>query len=340
MELNKLAVVTSAAFMASPAFSADVIPEDVFKKLKVYGSVNGNVVKVDDHDHQTQIQLATVGMTGIHETEYGNALVNLAVEYADNEKQDNAQDIYVSQANLWFVNKKYGKLVLGNGYKGAYVHMFKPVDIFDANNQHRSSGSTLFVNQSQLGTNTLSYTTPTFLGGFTATAGVVSAFDENDKEADNFALRLMYNAENYSIKFQRSDANGNDSDAMKPGDSNTPNDPGGDHEFERYIGMAEYHNDTFAIAATYEFASDHFMFGDGHLYGVAGTYHVTDALTFKLGYQNSKFDNQVGKWLDDSLYLANVSFDLSKNLRVYAEYADFSENTQDDNVALGAVFKF
>lgn len=330
MKLTKLAVATTLTLAAYPTLSAEINTDDVFKKLDFFGSVKGNVIKEANHDHQTQIQLAEVGMRGVHETDYGNLFVTLAAEYADNETQDNDEDIYLSQANLIFKSHDYGTLVLGDGYKGAYLHLFKPVDIFDTNNQHRSSGSTLFVNQGVIGTNTLSYTTPKFLGKLTATAAVVSAFDDNDTEADNFALRLAYVEKNYSIKVQRSDANAHDGV-----DAN-----GKDLDFERYIGMAEYHNDTFAIAATYEFAKDHHKYGDGRMYGTSGTYHATDSLTFKLGYQHSEFDTEIGKWQDDSLYLANVSFDITNNFRVYAEYADFADDTQDDNVSLGTVFNF
>lgn len=329
MKLNKIAVATSLILVAAPSMASDISLDEAFQKIDVYGSVNGNIIKKREFDHQSQIQLAALGMTGMHETDYGKAFVTLESQWADDQKQQ-GEDLYLAQANIIFKTNGYGKIVLGNGYKGAYLNLFKPVDIFDVNNQHRSSGSTLFVNQSQLGTNTVSYTTPAVLGGLTLSAGVISAFDDNDTEADNFALRLKYKARNFSLALQRSDANANDWE-----DSS-----GEDVEFERYIGMAEYHSDTFAIAATYELAKDHKTYGEGRMWGSSATYHATDALSFKLGYQNSDYDTEGGKWYNDSLYLANVSYSISDHMRVYVEAAEFRENSQPDNVAIGTEFKF
>jgi len=108
--------------------------------------------------------------------------------------------------------------------------------------------------------------------------------------------------------------------------------------YTRWALASSYHMKQFYLGAMVEYNDDD-PAGDSSVYGVSGSYAVNHNLAFKLGYQAKIWKSGVEKE-DESLALANVTYQFDPNLSVYLEAAEYFQDTQNDNINIGLRINF
>lgn len=312
MKKTTICLTVLATLSSSLALASD------FKAPKIYGDIQGQFRFEDNKDYTSEIRLASVGLKGIHETDLVNILYNLEGEYSNSDDPNN-DDLTVSEAKLILINKTFGGMYFGTGTVGTYVDLYSKVDIFDSNNMHPSSASTLF-RQGYKGTNQVAYTSPSYKG-LSFKVAVISPDDENGADIDILGLRIIYRNDNFSFIVNRAEM---DEKFVPTG-------------YVRTAVATSYKFDNLYVGALLEHNADDPL-GDSNVYAVSTSYQL-DQLTFKLGYQAKQYADDVIKE-DEALYLANVSYAIDKHFSVYAEVAEAAKDTLNDNINLGLNFKF
>lgn len=320
MQCKPLLLLAPLVF-TSTAIAANAIPTP-----ELYGDVQGNLRWEDNHDYQSEINLATLGLLGKHKA--GPVLVryNLEAEYGqkltERNPEDQDFDIRLSEANLILINKQYGSIYFGNGTTGTYKDLYSKVDLFQSNNMHSSSDASLY-RQGHTGTNQLAYATP-FWNGFQFKGAVISPSDNNGEDVDIHGLRLIYRQEKFGVVLNRSQIDQKQLPASITKD------------YVRYALASHYQLDNIFIGGLIELNQDDPQ-GDSTVYGASGEY-TFDQLSFKLGAQFKLFDDSDKK--NDSLYLANVSYHFDDYFASYLEVAEYKHDSKNDNITLGLNFTF
>jgi len=312
MKKTTICLTVLAALSSNLAFAGDFIAP------KVYGDIQGQVRLEDNKDYTAEIRLASIGLKGMHKTDLVNVIYNLEGEYSDSDNANN-DDLTISEAKLILKNKTFGGMFFGMGTVGTYVDLYSQVDIFDSNNMHPSSASTLF-RQGYKGSNQIAYISPSYKG-LSFKLALVSPDDENDANIDILGLRVIYRTDNFSFIVNRAEM---DEKFIPTG-------------YVRTAVATSYKLDNLYVAGLLEHNVDDPK-GDSNAYAVSTSYQL-DQVTFKLGYQAKQYADDVAKE-NEALYLANVSYAVDKYFSVYAEVAESAKDTLNDNINLGLNFKF
>ncbi|QSX32569.1 porin [Shewanella avicenniae] len=232
-----------------------------------------------------------------------------------------------------------GALYVGKGYSGAYMNLYKRVDIHPFTNTEQYSMNRMLFKQGKYSDNIIAYISPWYnssLGDFQAKVALVNPHCRDHANDDVLVGRLLYkNGKfNAAINLNRIDENF----------SGNPNN----HTYNRYSVGVDYSFDHITIAYTGEFSKSAF-YGvttegyDEQVHTVAVTTTVDD---FKYGvsYQLRNSDYEIND--DIGLAIGSITYAYDKSLDFMIEYATYTgsneylDYAEDHSFTVGARFKF
>ncbi|KXF82040.1 porin [Enterovibrio coralii] len=314
----------AVASLVAGLFIAPVYAQVELPKPEFYGAIQGQLTWEDGKDHQTQLQEALVGLHGFIPAEHFRMRYKLAAEYSETNPNPEEQDeIIVSEANLLFVSKQFGGLYVGQGTTGSWQDLYSKVDIFDSTNMKRAGGNESLFRQGYYGTNILAYASPSF-HNFSFKVAAMSPNETNGADIDVLGLRALYNAKNFSLVLNRAEM---DEKQVATG-------------YTRWALASSYKMGNAYLAGLVEY-NEKDPLGDSWVYAVSGKY-TADKMSYRLGAQTKQWEDDaknVDKE-DETLLLANVSYQFHPNASLYAEVAEYLEDSQNDKINVGLVAHF
>lgn len=247
-------------------------------------------------------------------------------------------DISIRVASLAF-DTGVGSFYIGKGYSGAYMNLYKRVDIHPFTNSEQYSMNQMLFKQGKYSDNIIAYSTPWYnslVGDFQAKIALVNPNSNDGANDDILVGRLLYKVGkfNAAINLNRVDENYS---------GNTDN-----HHYNRYSFGADYAFDYLKVAYTGEYSDNSFSSTD--LEGFSEQVHTIAILTnindFQYGLSYQKRSSDLETRDDIGLVIGSVVYAYDKSLDFMAEYAAYTGSnnvlaySEDRSITVGARYKF
>lgn len=256
-------------------------------------------------------------------------------DFANSNESD---DIALRVASLVF-STDIGSFYVGKGYSGAYMNLYKRVDIHPFSNSEQYTMNKMLFKQGKYSDNIVAYITPwyeTSIGKFQIKTALVNPKSENGADDDVLVGRLLY-----SIGKFNAEVNLNRID-----EKYGPNPDG--HHYNRYSAGADYTVGNVKLAYTGEFSENAFSGTDPEGYSeqvhtVAMTLKADDIL-YGISYQLRNSDLESSD--DIGLVIGSVTYSYAKELDFMVEYSaytgsnDYLSYSEDKSFTIGARYKF
>lgn len=323
-------VVSLSVVMVSTVFAAESPAS-----LDVYGDFQGQGIWQSgaSSTFNAEAKQVNLGAKGVYKVDEITTYYNLSAQYSDN-----FDDIEVRNASLYF-NTEYGGIYVGKGPSGSYANVYGRIDIHANNNNDPSGKNKMLYEQGKYTDNVLFYVSPewsTNLGKWQFKGGIVTYNEASESSDDALVARLLYSHDNFNavLNYQRFDEN------VGP--------EGTDQVYNRFSFGADYSIGNLKLAATTEVTDNSFNGAENTYIGAA--IYSRGKVEFSVSYQHKTFESDFD---DLGLIIASVKYHYGKQLTLYIEAADYTEETidyvefsdnrfaeSDDNVAIGGIFKF
>lgn len=249
-----------------------------------------------------------------------------------------SDDISIRVASLVF-DTDVGSFYVGKGYSGAYMNLYKRVDIHPFTNAEQYSMNQMLFKQGKYSDNIIAYISPWYkssIGDFQVKMALVNPNSNDGANDDVLVGRLLYKVGkfNAAINLNRIDENF----------SGNPDN----HHYNRYSFGADYTFDYLKVAYTGEYSDNSFSPTD--LEGYSEQVHTVALLTnindfqYGLSYQQRSSDLETRDEI--GLVIGSVTYSYDKSLDFMAEYAAYTGSndilaySEDRSVTIGARYKF
>ncbi|WOT06343.1 hypothetical protein [Shewanella youngdeokensis] len=307
-----------------------------------YGEANVMANWKSDLDHQTGIATGFAGYKDSLKIKDIGVAYQLEGYYAASGDRfvnlNDSDEFSISVASLAF-NTDVGTFYVGKGYSGAYLNLYKRVDIHPFSNSEAYSMNEMLYKQGKYAENILAYFTPWYnssVGDFQAKFALVNP-NCNDGSNDEILVgRLLYSVGNFNAAI-----NLNRIDESYSGDMNK-------HHYNRYSVGGDYSFEYFKIAYTGEFSENAFYAAD--LDGYSEQVHTVALLAnvndFKYGISYQLRDSDLEARDDVGLVIGSVTYSYAEELDFMVEYANYTgdndsfEYNKEHSFTMGARYRF
>ncbi|QYK00463.1 porin [Shewanella psychrotolerans] len=335
MKLSKL-VVGIAAFSC---FS-------VFADNGFYGEANVMANWKDNLDQQTGIATGFAGYKDkvkVKDIDVSYQLEGYYAASGDRFIATNESDEFALRVASLIFSTDYGSFYVGKGYSGAYLNLYKRVDIHPFSNSEQYTMNKMLFRQGKYSDSIIAYVTPWYdsaMGKFQAKMALVNPNSNDGANDDVLVGRILYSAGKFNAVI-----NLNRIDEKFSGNADN-------HHYNRYSFGADYTFNNLTLAYTGEYSENAFSATsiEGYseqVHSVAISIKQDD---FKYGLSYQLVNSELASRDDLGLVIGSVTYSYTKELDFMVEYAKYTgdndffvggnTNPEDDSFTIGARFNF